>query len=332
MRIAVIQTAFPGDVIMSSAIFEALADTDKSAELSAVVRPESACLLQNNPNVKKIICYDKYGSDRGWNGVRKMAAQLKGYKRAFIVQRHFRSALVPYVARISERTGYDNSSGRILLTGKIKYRRDVHEVQRCLDLVGIDDRDKKYRPKIYLDDNTMSRADEMIKSLGITGEFAVVAPGSAWATKRYSHYSRLIDLLDVKLGLPVLLIGGPDDIALSKSIGENSFHRPHDLTGQTTLLESAAIISMATLVISNDSAPAHIAAAMGTPIVAIFGPTVKEFGFGPYSEKSDVVDIGALRCRPCSSHGSKHCPQKHFDCMMKLSPQKIIESARSLLG
>ena len=138
-------------------------------------------------------------------------------------------------------------------------------------------------------------------------------------------------MINEEIGLPVVLIGGEGDIPIASAIAESCKKRPHDLTGVTNLLESAAVISRARLAVTNDSAPAHIAAAVDAPVISIFGPTVQDLGFSPYSEKSFVVDIGELYCRPCTTHGSARCPQKHFRCMLELQPAKIIEAAKSLL-
>lgn len=331
-KIAVIQTAFPGDVILSTAIFEALKAKDQQCESTAVVRPESICLLRNNPYIEKIIVYDKYGVDRGIKGLFRIASELRGYNRAIIVQRHLRSTLISYLAHIPERIGYDISSAKFLLTKKIKYRPDKHEVQRCLDLLDIDDDTELYKPKIYLVEETIARANQILSQNEIKNDFIAVAPGSAWNTKKYPHYSKLIDMIYQQLNMPVVLIGATDDKAISKWICESASSHLIDLTGKTNLLESAAIISRAKLAISNDSAPAHIAAAVGTPVIAIFGPTVPSFGFAPYSEKSAVVDIGTLYCRPCTIHGSHRCPERHFNCMKNLGPEKILEAAKSLLA
>jgi heptosyltransferase-2 len=331
-KIAVIQTAFPGDVILSLPLFNALKDISPESQLTAVVRPESVCLLKNNPFVDQIIQFDKYGSDRGLRGIRRLAKKLKGYDKAIIIQRHFRAAFIAFLARIPERVGYDISTARFLYTDAKKYSRDKHEVQRCLDLIDIDNSAMKYRPRIYIDDETNAQAEKLLAENGIKYDFAVAAPGSVWPTKRYAHYCELVDLIYDKLDMQVVLLGGRDDTKLSHAIAESSAHSPLDLTGQTDLLLSAAIISKATLVIANDSAPAHIAAAVDTPVIAIFGPTLPAFGFYPYSEKSAVAEIGTLYCRPCSRHGSLKCPQKHFRCMKDLSPETVLSVAASLLA
>ncbi|OGC93779.1 MAG: lipopolysaccharide heptosyltransferase II [candidate division Zixibacteria bacterium RBG_16_53_22] len=331
-KIAVIQTAFPGDVILASPVFEALKYRERDCLTTAIVRPESASILENNPFVDNILIFDKYGADKGISGLFKVASRLKGYDRAIVIQRYFRSALIPFLARIPQRIGFHNSAARPLFTSRIEYDRRKHEVKRCLDLIGENDPDNRFRPRIYIDRQISLKADELLNQKGITYNFAVIAPGSVWATKRYAHYPALIDLIYDKLDLPVVLVGGPDDNDLAAFVTRSVAHMPHDLCGQTSLMQSAAIISKARIVFCNDSAPAHMAAALGTPVVAIFGPTVPAFGFSPYSENSAVVDIGHLDCRPCSSHGTRKCPRGHFKCMNELSPEKVLETGRLLLA
>ena len=330
MKIAVIQTAFPGDVILASALFEALKSIYPAASISAVVRPESAPLIEHNPHVDDVFTYDKYGAEKGVWGISLLSRMLKGHDQAIIIQRHLRSAMIAFFAGIPERIGFDNSSAKLLYTKRIRYRGDIHEVRRCLSLIGSED--SHFKPRIYIDDATDQKARDLLESHGIDGDFAVVAPGSVWPTKRYPYYPGLIHLIGEKLGLPVVLLGGKDDLSESFSLEQACKTPPVNLVGSTGLLESTAVISKAKIVFANDSAPSHIAAAVDTPVVAIFGPTVREFGFAPYSEKSAVVDIGDLYCRPCGTHGAKKCPQRHFRCMLELQPSRIVEAALSLLS
>jgi heptosyltransferase-2 len=326
-RTAVIQTAFPGDVILSLPLYRALKDLDPLSHLAGVVRPESACLLKNNPYIDDIIPYDKYGVEKGFNGIARMASRLRGYDRAVLVQRHFRSALVAFRAGIPIRIGYRTSAARFLYSVKKNYRSDVHEVQRCLDLIEVDNNIKKYNPKIYIDDETLADAATLLDENDVKNKFIAIAPGSIWFTKRYVHFPELIDLIHERFKLPVVLMGGVRDLELCSNITRTCSRHPINLAGRTSLLLSAAIISKSTLTIANDSAPGHIAAAVGTPVIAIFGPTVPAFGFAPYSENSVVLGLDGLYCRPCSRHGSDHCPQGHFRCMKELSPEKIISAA-----
>ena len=331
-KIAVIQTAFPGDVILCLPLFEALRRNEPDAELTAVVRPESVCLLTNNPFIDRVVIFDKYGADKGLSGIRRIAAELRGTDKAFIIQRHIRSALLAFRAGIGERIGYDIAPGRILYTSMIKYREDVHEVQRCLDLIDYENSAGKLTPKIYLDNEILSNAEKLLDDGGIRYEFAVVAPGSVWATKRYPQFEQIIDLIYDRFDMQVILLGGQADKELSSSIALASAHLPLDLTGKTDLRLSAAIMSKAKVVIANDSAPGHLAAAVNVPVVSIFGPTVPGFGFAPFSEQAITVDIGELECRPCSKHGDDVCPRKHFRCMRELKPEKIVDAVEKLLS
>jgi len=330
-KIAVIQTAYPGDVILATPVFEALKDRFPNCYLAAVVRPESILLLRDNPYIDDIIAYDKYGRDGGIRGLLRISKSLKGFDWAIIIQRYLRSALLPLMAGIRKRTGYETSGVNFLYSEKKPYDKDRHEVLRCLDLIDAGN-DTRYRPRIFVGDEVRIEADKLMAELGIEGDFAVVAPGSVWATKRYPYYSELIDGIKDKFGLDIILLGSADDKEISKRISDRCGLDPLDLTGETDLLLSAEIISRAKIVFSNDSAPAHMAAAVETPVVAIFGPTVPGFGFSPYFAKSFVVDIGELYCRPCTTHGSEKCPQKHFRCMVDLRPERVLEKAGSLIG
>ncbi len=330
MKIAVIQTAFPGDVILATSLFEALKDSYPRSKITAIVRPESYLLIKNNPFLDNIIIFDKYGNDRGLFGLFRVARKLSGFDWAIIVQRFFRSAMLASIAGISRRTGFDNTTFKFLYSEKIHYDKDKHEVRRCLDLINASDKNK-YRPRIFIDDESKEKADKILAERKIRKDFAIIAPGSVWTTKRYPNYPALIELIKKELDLDIVLLGGRDDIAISRSIAKTSSNLCCDLAGKTDFLVSAEIISRAKIAISNDSAPAHIAAAVDTPVVAVFGPTTPEFGFAPYSENSSVVDIGPLYCRPCTTHGSDQCPQKHFKCMLDIQPAEIINAVKLLL-
>ena len=226
MKIAVIQTAFPGDVILSLPLYEALNDLYPNSYLAGVVRPESVCLLKNNPFINEIIPFDKYGADSGLAGLIRIASKLRGYDQAIIVQRHLRSTLLPILARIPKRIGYNISRAHLLYTTSVFYRDNVHEVQRCLDLIGVSNDEKKYSPKIYLDKKTLTEAGRLLSESGITSAFIAVAPGSVWATKRYAHFPKLIDLLYERFNVPIVMLGGAGDlrfqIEISKSLCSTS--------------------------------------------------------------------------------------------------------------
>jgi heptosyltransferase-2 len=99
-----------------------------------------------------------------------------------------------------------------------------------------------------------------------------------------------------------------------------------------SLLASAELIGRSALLVTNDSAPLHLASAMNTPTIAVFGPTVPEFGFGPLAEQSMVVGHTSLACRPCDRHGPQRCPLGHWRCMREIMPDAVAALARSLIS
>jgi heptosyltransferase II len=131
----------------------------------------------------------------------------------------------------------------------------------------------------------------------------------------------------------VVAVGSQDDAGLgdeiSRAVG-SAGGRAVNACGQLTLRQSAALIGRATVLVTNDSAPLHLATAMGIPIVALFGPTVTEFGFGPVRPGDVALGVDALLCRPCSPHGPLQCPLGHHRCMRDLSVEAVIAAIEEI--
>jgi len=147
----------------------------------------------------------------------------------------------------------------------------------------------------------------------VTDRFVVMAPGSIWGTKRWGKFPALAPALDIDM----VVVGGPEDGTLANEIVSAS-PRARSAVGQLPLRASAALVARAAAVVTNDSLPLHLAQATGTPTVAIFGPTVPAFGYGPTGPHDRVVELAGLACRPCSSHGPMRCPLGHHRCMVDL--------------
>ena len=178
------------------------------------------------------------------------------------------------------------------------------------------------RPRLYPSDEERRRVDVLLRQSGNTEEpFVALAPGSAWGTKRWPYYASLAKRLveDYRIAI----IGSNADSAVAAEILDAL---PVDRTISgigLPLLVSAELIGRARAIITNDSAPQHLASAMGTPTLTIFGPTVPEFGFGPLAERHVVAGHENLSCRPCHRHGPQSCPLGHWRCMRELTPDYI---------
>jgi heptosyltransferase-2 len=149
-----------------------------------------------------------------------------------------------------------------------------------------------------------------------------------WGTKRWPYYPELAG--ELAGAARVVILGSANDAELATAI-VLAAPSAIDATGQLSLLASAELVRRCAVLVTNDSAPLHLASAMETPTVAIFGPTVPEFGFGPLAPRASVVGHEGLPCRPCDRHGPQRCPLGHFRCMRELTPALVAERVRALL-
>lgn len=161
--------------------------------------------------------------------------------------------------------------------------------------------------------------------LGLTEEpLVLIFPGSVWATKRWTPEG-FIEVARSFDGHQVLFMGAGNEIALAESLARE-VPGSRSLAGKTDLFESAMILARAKLMIGNDSASIHLASAAGTPLVTIFGPTVIEQGFRPWSSSAYLVEKKALECRPCGPHGHHRCPRRTHECMKSLPADDVLKA------
>ena len=328
----VIQTSFLGDTVLTTPLLSQLANR---GPVDVVTTPASATLLAHHPAVRTVIPYDKRGRDRGLRGLLRLARRLRKehYDLALLAQGSWRSAALAFLAGIPSRVGFDTSAGKLLYTTRVPYRDDLHHAARLLMLGRPNGREptaEELRPSLAPGEAERAAVDALLARHGVkAGERLVaLAPGSVWATKRWPYYPQLAPLLAPHARIVVL--GGPDDAALAGAILAAA-PSAINAAGELSLLASAELLGRCGVVVTNDSAPLHLASAMGTPTVAIFGPTVPEFGFGPLAPRASVVQLNTLPCRPCSRHGLQRCPLGHHRCMRDLGPELVAERVLTLL-
>lgn len=338
--ILVFQTAFIGDVILTTPMIRVLHREKKDALIDVVAVPSGASLLANHPAVHGTLVYDKKGMDWGLRGALALIRTLRRshYDAAIIPHRSLRSGLICYLAGIPRRIGFSTSAAKFLMTHVVEYHTERHEVERNLSLL---QPFQIFLPKRELPQLFPSTIDREVVDMFLGNHPTIspvnmiaVAPGSEWVTKRWlaEGYIELAKkLLDEQFS--VVLVGGKSDLVLCREI-ESAVGSPRllNVAGEFTLLQSAELIHRCKLIVSNDSAPMHIGVAMRTPVVAIFGATVPEFGFAPLGEHDVVVQTMGLPCRPCSIHGGNACPIKTFVCMRNISSDQVLERVHSILS
>ena len=331
MTALVIQTSFLGDMVLTTPLIAHLATSEP---VDVVATPAAAALLANNPHVRQTIEYDKRGADRGVGGFMRLARRLRAgrYSAAYLAQGSVRSGALAAVSGIRERVGFSTSAGRRFYTVRVPYIENTHHAARLLSLATREpERDVSraaLRPRLYPGSPERAAVDQVLGA--VAGESLVVlAPGSVWATKRWPYYADLARAIGNLAR--VVVIGADADRPLAEDITGATKGQAVDATGKLSLLGSAELIGRAAVIVTNDSAPLHLASAMNTPTIAVFGPTVPEFGFGPLADSSAVVGRDDLACRPCDRHGPQKCPLGHWRCMREISPEQVAQLARSII-
>jgi heptosyltransferase-2 len=331
--VLVIQTSFLGDMVLTTPLLAYLATSNA---VDVVCTPAASVLLENHPAVREVIVYDKRGRDRGTKGVVRLAMRLreKGYDAAYLAQGSIRSGAIAFMARIPRRVGFVTSAGRWFYTERVVPIENTHHAARLLAL-GTGDplravQDVEIRPRLYPGERERLAVDDVLGTNVMSDEpLIAMAPGSVWATKRWPYFPELAAALrDVGR---VVVVGTEADRPLALDIVAATKGQAVDATGRLSLLASAELIGRAALLITNDSAPLHLASAMNTPTVAVFGPTVPEFGFGPLAERSAVAGHHSLACRPCDRHGPQRCPLGHWRCMREITPDAVASLALGFL-
>jgi heptosyltransferase-2 len=338
-NILVLQTAFIGDAILTLPLIQVLKKNYPRSSIDVVVVPRTVDIFSHHPAISHIISYDKRGKDRGLIGFWRLRNQLraKNYDLIVIPHRSIRSALLAWLLKPNVRIGFDRSAGRLLFTKIVRYDPTDHEIDRNLSLLSPLSLqiDKNELPQLYPSAEDARVVDSVLDSLGLNKEnhIITVAPGTIWNTKRWpaDRFATMCKRLSSECSA-VLLIGGKEDSALCEEIaGMSKAKSVFNVAGKFPLLQSAELIKRSHVLISNDSAPMHLAVAVGTPVVAIFGATIPEYGFAPRGAHDIVIEIKGLKCRPCSIHGGDTCPIKTFECMMAITPELVVNKVLPFL-
>jgi len=323
----VIQTAFLGDVVLSTPLLAILAQ--RHGPVDVITTPAAATLIECSAAVRRVIRYDKRGKDGGLRGLVSLARMLQaeGYARVYLPHRSWRSGVLARLANIPERIGFADGA-TIFYTHSVPRPKAAHEVERLLALAGPIESGGDPAVTLAIAAEDFAAADAWLGARNLRAEFVALAPGSIWGTKRWPYYGELT----ARLRLPSVVVGGAEDRLLGDAVVAASGGRAHNAAGDLSLRASAALIARARVLVTNDSAPLHMATAVQTPIVAIFGPTIPAFGFGPRGPDDRIVEHAHLDCRPCSPHGPRVCPLGHHHCMRELGAEVVIEAVEAVMN
>ncbi len=327
----VIQTAFIGDVVLSTAVVEKLHSFFPGAEIDFLVRKGNEGLLQNNPHIREVLIWDKKQKK-----IPNLFALLRKirkskYDKVINLQRFFATGMLTAFSGAGETIGFDKNPLSILFSRKVPHHFDPqnvrHEVQRNNDLIRHFTDDTFTRPALYT-----SAEDEKSISLYTGKPYICISPSSVWFTKKFPLEKWTDCINRMPKGYTIYLLGGKDNVDECTQL-KNSVNHPHVdiLAGKLSFLQSAALMRHAAMNYVNDSGPLHFASAVNAPVTAIFCSTAPVLGYTPLSDTSFIVETKeALSCRPCGWHGHQACPQKHFRCGYGINNDDVLQTVPPL--
>jgi len=342
-RILIRGTNWVGDAIISIPAMKEIRRLFPNARLSLLVRPWVRDVYAAADFVDEILVYEKDGMHRGWAGFLRLAGELRRrrFDLAILLQNAFEAALLAWCARIPVRAGYARDGRSLLLTHACAIDPEVRRVHQAYYYLGIlsgigllEKRlwEHGYPLSVNLSIRESDRvaAREILRSSGVRpGETVVgINPGAFYGgAKRWfpDRYAAVADALAGQYQARILLFGTSGDRRISEEVAANMKHSPVMLAGRTTLGELMGLIGECSLLITNDSGPMHLAAALNVPQVAIFGST-SETATGPLSRDAAVIKH-TVDCNPCFL---RECPTD-FRCMKGIQAKQVLEASRQLL-
>lgn len=325
-KILIIQTAFLGDVILTTGMVRSVSQTFPQAIIDILTIPETKEIFKYNTYINLVLIFNKRNKAKKhlsfFNTIRYI--RKNNYNAAISVQGSLSSSLIMYLAGIPVRVGFDRQR---LLTHPVPLEKHLHASTRHLKLL-TPFTEKKFpqQTELFWSASEEKLSNSIINQYKKNGKYLIgIVPGSVWKNKRWpqDYYIELIKSLR-EYPCSFFLIGGLSDYTLCEQIEKMTRTNSKNYAGKLSILESAALISKLDLMITNDSAPLHIANAVKTDVIAIFGPTVKDFGFYPFRKNDKLLEVD-LYCRPCGKHGGNRCPEGHFRCMLNIKPKIVAQ-------
>ncbi|MFQ5329674.1 MAG: lipopolysaccharide heptosyltransferase II [Thermodesulfobacteriota bacterium] len=326
-----------GDAVMCLPALEAAHRGQPDSAITVLAKPWVASVFRSNPAVTAVMEYDARGRHGGIVGRWRLAGDIRRrFGRALLFQNAFEAALIAFLARIPERYGYTTDGRGLLLTNGVKPPGKgtlYHHVDYYLDLVekaGMGRRGTQL-PRLYLEESEIAWGRKFLRDRGgdAASPLIGIAPGAAYGPAKQwpaERFAQAAALLSRERPLYPLLFGSRGDSEACRRVGDGIGTASLDLSGQTSLREAMALMSLCAVFITNDSGLMHVAAALGVPTVAIFGSTDPD-RTGPLGERCAVL-YKKVDCSPCFK---RDCPTD-FRCMESISADDVAESAMKLIG
>lgn len=338
-RILIIRTDRIGDVALSTPVIKALRDSFPDSYIAFMVRPYAREILEGNPYLDKVIIYDKYGIHKGFFSTLMFGLRMRKeeFDTAIILHPTNRTHIIAFAAGIPNRIGL-NKKLAVFLTKALndkKFLGQKHELEYTLDIlrnIGIEVYDKSLYVPIKKSNQVL--VDLKLSQRGVKSSDSLVAvhPGASCSSKRWplENFASLIDRIKANFDTRIIVVSGPEEVTQATELKKKIKSEIVDLAGETSVGELAALLKRCKLFISNDSGPVHIATAVGTPNVVIFGrkqPGLSPKRWGPMGKKDIALhkDVG---CRICLAHNCEN----DFKCLKAVTVEEVFNVVEKFIA
>ena len=335
-RVLIVLPNWVGDTLFATPFLRALRRAHPSAFIVTLGWPQCRHVLLHNPDLNELIDYEEQASHRGLGGMWRLSRTLRTrrFDTAFILRKSLSRSILLMCTGIPRRIGFANAKSGWCLTRRVAPPREVmHKALSYAPLLEAASAGALESHYAYVvDAQERQAAQALVREQGIDGRPVIILhPGANWWHKRWApeRFAELGDRLMAQRGAKVLLTGAAEDVELAQAIAQRMRQRPVVLAGRTTLRQLAACVSEAQLLISNDTGVLHLAAAVDTPLIGLYGPTSPQLT-GP------LGDAGLLRV----IHHADSCPR--IPCyqpdhpahpgMGRISVDEVYDAAVASLG
>ncbi len=341
-KILVIRLSSFGDIVLASPLLRALRTTYPLAQVDFLVKSQYADLVKFNPYITSVL--EMRVGD--WSELQLLLNRIQAERYDLVVDLH-NSLRSRYIRLLSKATRTVVINKRVfarfaLVKFKINlYKAVIPVTERYFETCepfSVQDDNKGL--EVFVPDQTIETISSFMSKYKLERYKVVVgfAPAAKHATKRWlpERYIELGTAIAKEYNARIIIFGGKEDETYCDDIAQminmqTGTHTAETLAGKLSLIETAAVLDYCNVVVSNDTGLMHLAQARGKKVVAIFGSTVKEFGFFPIASLSNVLEANEVECRPCSHIGRAECPKGHFLCMNSIQVDDVAKAVREFV-
>ncbi|MBI3189373.1 MAG: lipopolysaccharide heptosyltransferase II [Ignavibacteriales bacterium] len=341
-KILIIRLSSLGDIVLTSPLVRSLRSRFPRAQIDFLVKEQYADLVKFNPNLSSVIEM-RLGD---WDELQTLVNQVQSEKYDLLVDLHnsLRSRYIRILSKARRRVIVNKRSVARFMLVNFKwnfYDGIIPVTERYLETCApFGPRGDGNGPEVFIPEQTIETMVSYVSKFKLERYKLVFgfAPSAKHFTKRWLP-ERFIELgayAAKELNAKVIIFGGKEEATACEDISQMinmqvGAPASESVAGKISLIESIALLDYCQLVVSNDSGMMHLAQARNRNLVAVFGSTVKEFGFFPTTSNSKVLEASEVKCRPCSHIGRAECPKGHFNCMNSIRVEEVVAAVRSLL-